>query len=227
MLLVALFLPGFISSGGALLATIGPGAKALVDALTLIVVPTVFVAIALLRTRSLGVDNPFGLRRLGAWTQVGLGCLVGVLVLVSNAVFTAVSTFVAGWWMGPEAARSLSHTEQARSAALFAQDTPLWTLIYLAVVLVVVTPVAEELFFRGYLYAALRSRWGRPASLLVSAAVFSVFHFYIIQLLPIFVAGLLFALLYEHRGSLVAPVVAHALVNGIVVVLLFVQTVQG
>lgn len=78
---------------------------------------------------------------------------------------------------------------------------------------VVVTPVTEEVFFRGFFYATLRRSMGPLGAIVLSAFVFALLHAYAFGLLPLFVIGFLLAYLYERTGSIVAPVVAHAANN--------------
>lgn len=56
-------------------------------------------------------------------------------------------------------------------------------------------------------------RW--PA-LLVASAVFSVIHFSVVPwqgLISLFVLGLVFGYVYERTGSLLTPILAHAVFN--------------
>ena len=83
------------------------------------------------------------------------------------------------------------------------------------VAIVVLAPIAEELFFRGVVFNAfLRERGPRPAYL-GSAALFAVIHLSIVALLPIFLLGLALAWIYDRTGNLLAPIVMHAVVNGL------------
>lgn len=80
---------------------------------------------------------------------------------------------------------------------------------------VVLAPVSEEVFFRGAFYQYLRTRWGVAAGVLVSAGVFGAVHPYGGQgLIQVGCMGVVFALIREWRGSLIAGIVAHALHNG-------------
>lgn len=79
----------------------------------------------------------------------------------------------------------------------------------------VVTPAAEELFFRGVLLRALeqglRSRWKAIAA---TAALFGCAHLTQPQVVPaLAVFGVILALLHYRTGGLLAPIVAHALFN--------------
>lgn len=80
------------------------------------------------------------------------------------------------------------------------------------------TPLAEEVFFRGFVFAGLIPRLGVPRALVASALVFSIFH--LSQgspgvLVPIFITGLLLAWLYYRTGSLWASIVAHGSQNAV------------
>jgi membrane protease YdiL (CAAX protease family) len=88
---------------------------------------------------------------------------------------------------------------------------------------VVISPVAEEIFFRGFLYGSLRGRSGFWASAALSAATFSLFHPPPQLMVLIFVVGFVLAWLYERRGSLAAPIAAHVAFNLIGYVLIVMQ----
>lgn len=85
----------------------------------------------------------------------------------------------------------------------------------------ILAPVAEEVFFRGVLYGWLRRRWSAPWSIVVSAAVFALAHGNPWQMVPIFVAGLVLAYLYERSGSLVPAMVTHMTINSASLVAIF------
>ena len=79
--------------------------------------------------------------------------------------------------------------------------------------LAVLTPIAEEIFFRGFVQRGLVNRWGPVPGLIVSAAVFSGLHFSPEVLLPVFVTGLLLGALYWRTGSLWPCIAVHAAQN--------------
>ena len=74
-------------------------------------------------------------------------------------------------------------------------------------------PFAEEVFFRGFLLAALVSVIGGLRGALASSAIFSIAHLNVGTLLPIFVMGMLLAWLYLRTGSIWPSFVAHAAQN--------------
>lgn len=77
----------------------------------------------------------------------------------------------------------------------------------------VVSPVAEELFFRGLIYGFLR-RWGVIAALTGSTLIFALAHLFgpSINYTQI-VGGIVFALAYEFSGSLITPITIHIIGN--------------
>ena len=77
----------------------------------------------------------------------------------------------------------------------------------------VLAPVAEEIFFRGFLLAALVSVVGGLRGALVSSAIFSAAHLNVGTLFPIFVMGILLSWLYLRTGSIWPPIIAHAAQN--------------
>jgi membrane protease YdiL (CAAX protease family) len=95
--------------------------------------------------------------------------------------------------------------------------------ILLAFVLVLVVAVAEETIFRGYLILRFRNVTASlAASVLLSAVVFSLGHGYegTAGVVTVGVMGLVFALVYVWRGSLVAPIVMHFLQDFVAIILL-------
>ena len=77
----------------------------------------------------------------------------------------------------------------------------------------VLAPFAEEVFFRGFLLAALVPKIGGLRGAVVSSSVFSAAHLNVGTLFPIFVMGMLLAWLYLRTGSIWPPVAAHAAQN--------------
>lgn len=102
--------------------------------------------------------------------------------------------------------------------------------IALAFVLVVVVAVVEETIFRGYLILRFNSAVGNAtAAVLLSTAVFAVGHGYegLAGLIGVVFLGLVLALIYLWRESLVAPMVMHFLTDFISLVLSAVLRASG
>jgi len=76
-------------------------------------------------------------------------------------------------------------------------------------------PVAEEVFFRGFLYRSLRNRLSILPACLLSATMFGLLHTqYPLAVRPILVFfGVIACLLYERTGSLLPGIALHCIVD--------------
>jgi CAAX protease family protein len=92
-------------------------------------------------------------------------------------------------------------------------------IFLLFVTLVVLAPVCEEIFFRGYLYPALRNRMDMQPAMLINGAMFAAAHFEPIGFLPRFFLGYGLCYIYEKRRNLSGPIAGHALYNGLILLL--------
>ena len=168
-------------------------------ALLLVAWTFVFRPNALAGLPALAGRDPSGAVRAG----LGWGVLAWIgSSVVSYAVIVALDS------LGIEAA------PQAAEQALDLIDP--W-LAVLAIVLL--APVAEELFFRGVIFNAFLREGGRRWAFLGSSALFAVIHLSLAAFVPIFLLGLALAWVYARTGNLIAPIVMHATVNGISVAL--------
>jgi membrane protease YdiL (CAAX protease family) len=88
--------------------------------------------------------------------------------------------------------------------------------LVLAVILVGVVAIVEETVFRGYLIlrlkSATRQHW---AAVLLSSAVFSIGHGYegVAGVASVFCLGVVFAVVFLWRKSLIAPMIIHFLID--------------
>ncbi len=76
-----------------------------------------------------------------------------------------------------------------------------------------ISPVAEEIFFRGIIYGFLR-RWGMFTAVVLSTLLFVLAHIAGSGFpLPQITGGILFAVAYEKEGNLTVPITIHILGN--------------
>lgn len=172
------------------------------------------------------------------------GIALLVLVLVQDAALVGVAVFFASrrvkpqpWHFGLRASRFWVTAGLALAAALlvfgfevgifelFNTDTPEDELaatspvgaIAVGLAVIVVAPVTEELFFRGFFYRALRTRFRIWSAVLIDSAVFTVIHIQYIGTPEIFIVIAAFAamacLVYEKTGSIFACIAIHAAFN--------------
>lgn len=74
----------------------------------------------------------------------------------------------------------------------------------------ILAPVIEEILMRGFLLDGLSGNYGKITALLVSALLFALLHFNMVQTLSAFVCGVGLGLLYLHTGSVFCCILAHA-----------------
>jgi hypothetical protein len=98
--------------------------------------------------------------------------------------------------------------------------SPAW-LGPLILVIGIIGPFGEEAFFRGFTYTTLRKRFGIAWATVLSALLFAFIHLNPLALVPIFVIGIVLAVLYERTGTLAAPFALHALNNTVFVLTFF------
>ena len=83
----------------------------------------------------------------------------------------------------------------------------------------ILVPVAEELIFRGLLYARIRRMLPVWASVLTASVIFALYHGNVIQILFAFPMAIILTLLYEKGKWIGYPILFHMGVNLTTVVL--------
>lgn len=84
----------------------------------------------------------------------------------------------------------------------------------------IISPIYEEILYRGFLYRWLRSNYGLRSGLLLSSFIFMLVHIPTYNVLPVtFVSGLLFAWTYEKTKSVFPGMIIHSTFNAIAMIL--------
>lgn len=156
------------------------------------------------------------------WRQFSLGVLIAVALLPINDLVETVSSYwilESGQVPFTPLMRQLS--EQASAIRLLTQIRahPI-PLVLMTLVIGVIGPIAEEVFFRGFAYGIFKRRCGVVGGIILSAILFSAIHGNPLALVPIFVMGVVLAWTYERTGNLAAPIGIHC-ANNLLVVLLY------
>ncbi len=86
-------------------------------------------------------------------------------------------------------------------------------VIFSVIALAVATPIAEEVFFRGFVLRGLSHSWGFVPALVVSSALFAALHLQPGVIIPVFVTALLLGALYRYAGSVLPCIAVHATQN--------------
>jgi len=83
--------------------------------------------------------------------------------------------------------------------------------------MLVLAPLAEELFFRGVVYRLFRQSFGVLFAIVLSAVCFAMMHGALLS--PQLVGGLIFAVAYEWGRNLWVPIALHAGANAAVLLI--------
>lgn len=156
-------------------------------------------------------------RGAGVWTEIRAGivgyCAVlpffaaGVLVMFA----LQYGLGALGWDVAPPA-----HPDMVGLGEITVKKR-----VLLLVMAGIFAPLTEELMFRGALFRGLRDRWSFWPSAVIVAVIFAVIHPQgALAVPPLAALAVGFAGLREWRGSLIAPVLAHAIHNSTLIILL-------
>jgi uncharacterized protein len=131
--------------------------------------------------------------------------------LVAYLVLTSIYTVL----VDPPSEQLPSGLEDADQNVLLAVAT--------GMLLIVVAPLAEEVFFRGFLYQAFRNSFGVLPGALLSALIFGAIHLEFFKLVQLAILGVILALLFEKTRSLWSPIILHAVNNTLAYIYLLSQ----
>ena len=130
--------------------------------------------------------------------------IVGITICVSIALNNLIT-------MSP----LMSMSESYEDAASAFYGTNIWLELLGSAL---VTPILEEMLHRGVVYRRLRLMTGMWMSVILSALIFAVLHFNLVQFIYALLLGIVFALIMEKTDRLIYPVLAHVIANGIAVI---------
>ncbi|MDC0243549.1 CPBP family intramembrane metalloprotease [Marine Group III euryarchaeote] len=92
-------------------------------------------------------------------------------------------------------------------------DLDFLTLFTLLLYVSILTPVVEEVVFRGFVLDLASERYGDWFSIFISAFLFAIVHVAGVTVVNAFIAGLIFGYLRIRTGSLWPPIIVHFLWN--------------
>jgi membrane protease YdiL (CAAX protease family) len=147
----------------------------------------------------------FGLRPARFWPAVGWAAAGMATFYTLVAIYTVI--------VQPDAEQTVAQDLGAEQGT--------FGMIAAGFMVICVAPVAEEFFFRGFFYRALRSRWSVLGAAGIDGLLFGVIHYdfsgadALLILPPLAVLGFIFCLVYERTGSIYPTIAMHSLNNAI------------
>lgn len=208
--IVGLFVPGFISNiktGNILNSKDFAAYGILAGQILKMIILTFFIKkrnkafVAKLNRRYIQmekIDKPIKLVGVGLGT-VGFGIM-----------FTNIITKV---FAGSELLKSANDLMES----VFKVNGPLDGIIIIFAV-VFGAPIVEEILFRGVLFEELKKETSLKMTIFLTALVFGIYHFNILQTPNTFFMGLVLAYVYHMERSIKAPIIVHAVNNSLVMV---------
>lgn len=152
-----------------------------------------------------------------SWTEVGLKkfakedwkliVLYTMIVMIGAIVITILTSFIGNTW------------ENSKTEAI-QQSKSFFSIVIAFISAAVISPIYEEIFYRGFLYRWFRTRVGFAGALLLSSMIFTIIHIPTYNAMPVnFFSGIIFALAYEKTNSIWPSILIHGISNGIMVLL--------
>lgn len=146
--------------------------------------------------------SSLGMRSGPLGAAIGLAVLAWGIYLLSAAILTP-----------------LLQPEQKDIAVELGTDFgSLWSIIAAGLLIVVAAPIAEEVFFRGFMFGALRNSLSLWPAALISALIWGALHLSggnIGVAIQLSIFGIVLAWLYQRSGNLWSPIIAHTINNAI------------
>ena len=150
----------------------------------------------------------FGFRRFEERSSWGVAAAVIVGGVLATIILGDISDFVYRHVVGP--------VPQENVVTIFPHTSA--GLVLFIVLAVLIAPVLEETFFRGFVFQGLARSWGPIAGALISALVFAAWHQQLSVLIPIFGLGVLLAAAFYWTRSIYTNMTMHAVFNALGIV---------
>jgi hypothetical protein len=147
----------------------------------------------------------FGLDRVKPSKALTWGLLVFGAIMLVETPLTQASTWVLDFCNVP-------HPEQ-QSVETFRQYNKSFTILWFLFQAVLLFPMIEELFFRGFLQTFLKNYTSTWLAIILSGGVFAFAHLNLGAVLPLWFLGIVLGVAYEHTGCLLVPMGIHACFN--------------
>ncbi len=170
--------------------------------------------------RETNIFGIFGRNKISHWSKIPL-----IALLIYFAIFPFINIFLLK--IGIYVVRDLLHltTELQHPAIKFLNSPKLSnSLKFVCIVLAgIVSPIAEEMFFRGMLQNYFLKLFRRPIpAILMTSFAFMLVHIPMYQNLPaLFTLGVVLGWSYYRYQRLSAPIFVHAIFNSVTLLLWF------
>ncbi len=143
------------------------------------------------------MERPVLYKKLKPWKQV----LALIVCSVSVAMTINIFFFLTGFRNSSSAYQDVAKTQ-------FGVPLIIGLILY-----GLISPITEEIVFRGIVYNRLRKQFSDTISIVGSAVIFGAFHGNLVQAVYGTLLGVLITYFYSRYGSFHIPVLIHSLAN--------------
>lgn len=150
-----------------------------------------------------------GLSGLLTWTDLFLAPISFVAFTIISLAITALFTLLP--WFNLEQPQNVGFTNL--------YDFTSRLIGFLS--LVIITPIVEEVIFRGWLYGKLRAKLNLPLALVLNSLLFAALHGQWNVGVNVFALSAVLCLQREITGTIYSGIILHMLKNGIAFLILF------
>lgn len=140
-------------------------------------------------------------------------CLIEFGIAVPMVIVTIIALATASYFLDRLSPGTSLQPEAMKQMSESSQPTYMYLMLLFSFTF---APIAEEVFFRGFLLNAFRQRMPLTLAIVAQCMIFGVCHFFgALHAAVAFVLGLLLTLLYEWRKTLIAPIFVHSGINAV------------
>jgi membrane protease YdiL (CAAX protease family) len=169
----------------------------------LALVSEITAIIWLVKKYSLSLSD-LGFRKFNTFKALGY-------ILISLVFFSAILVLV--FWFIKIFVPSIDLNQAQKNGFEFGKaGVGLWLSF---IITVVITPVIEEIFFRGITLPATIKKWGWLAGIVSTSLLFGVLHAQANVIIYTFILGLILSVFYIRLKSIVPGIILHAINNAI------------
>lgn len=93
--------------------------------------------------------------------------------------------------------------------------------ILLLIVVAVLAPLTEEIFYRGMVYPVFRAHIGRTWGMVAAGSFFGLVHMDLWRAVPLAIGGIILCYVYEKTGSVLVSSLTHGIWNGMLALLIY------
>ncbi len=147
----------------------------------------------------------FGFKKVGFLKTLGY-------VLQGYLIYIAVSIIITILILYTEI-KIPGYQIQEKLLPLFGDST--WELLLAGGIIIVLAPIIEEIFFRGFLLRSLANKIGLFYGSAIAALIFAIFHLQPTNIIPIFILGLIINSIVIRSQSIVPAIAFHMFNNSI------------